>query len=53
MISFICRLYKIKLVNITRKRLRENKLLVTNGEKEGRRGKIGSGIKRYELLCIK
>ena len=29
-----------KLINITNSRLRETKLLVTNGKREGRRGKI-------------
>ena len=27
--------------------------MVTSGEREGGRGKIGIGIKRYKLLCIK
>ena len=31
----------------------ENKLVVTVGEREQERGKIGEGDKRYKLLCIK
>ena len=31
----------------------ENKLVVTNGERERGWGKIGVGIKRYKLLCTK
>jgi len=43
-ISLICEIYN-KLVNITRKTHSdiENKLVVTNGEKEAGRGKIGVG----------
>ena len=31
----------------------ENKLVVTSGEREGGKGKIGIEIKRHKLLCIK
>ena len=32
---------------------KENKLVVTTGERERERSKIGVGVKRYKLLCIK
>jgi len=31
----------------------ENKLMVTSGEREGRKGYIGIGSRRYKLLGIK
>ena len=31
----------------------ENKLVVTSGEKEGGRDKLGIAVKRYKLLCRK
>ena len=31
----------------------ENKLVVTSAERGEGRGKMGYGIKRYKLLCIK
>jgi len=31
---------------------RENKLVVTSGETEGREEKTGIGVRRYTLLCI-
>ena len=31
----------------------ENKLVVTKGEREGGRNKLGVGINRHKLLCIK
>ena len=33
-----------KLMNITKSRLRETKLVVTSGEREGGRGKIPVGV---------
>ena len=32
---------------------RENKLAVTDGDREGGKGAIGAGIRRYKLLCIR
>ena len=31
----------------------ENKLMVTNGEREGEGGKKGERIEKHKLLCIK
>ena len=31
----------------------ENKLVTSRGEREVGRGKMGEGIKRHKLLCIK
>ena len=38
---------------MNRNRLIENKLVVINGEKVGKRDNIGVEIKRYKLLCTK
>ena len=38
---------------MNRNRLIENKLVVINGEKVGKRDNIGVGIKRNKLLCTK
>ena len=55
MLSLTCRIFKKsnKLVNIKKNKqthILENKLVVTK-EKKGK--KMGVGIKRYKLLCIK
>ena len=44
-------------LGFTAKRIRfkdiQNKLVVTSGKREMRRGKKGKAVKRYKLLCIK
>ena len=54
MVSLICGIKKITQINKNRNGLtdKENKIVVTGGEKEEGRGKIQIRLKRYKLRCI-